>query len=138
MDDYAVFTENWEIKLAALSLIIGVLSVLWLFRAPKAADAGKAAKNAKAKAKNSQPQTADAPVPTAAVPAPAPAALQGKSIASLMKSQGKRKGPAVPTHALFGRLFKSSGNADVTCFAVSPDGRVSVAVILGTLGYVAD
>ena len=120
------YLENWELKLAVASIVIGFLSVWFIFRAPKQAQAAKPAK-AKAGKDSKQPQ----PQTDAAVPEPAAAAVagapQGKSLSALVKSQGKRKGPAVPAHPAFIRLFKSSGSCDVTCFAASSDGRVSLA-----------
>jgi hypothetical protein len=122
--DPAWFEEHWELKLAFLSITIGLLSVMWLFRAPKVVESSKPAKSAKAKSTLAQPPSQSSAVATSQAANSAANQQQGKSIATLLKSQGKRKGVVAPTHPLFRRLFKASGNGDVTCFAASPDGRV--------------
>ena len=98
-----------------------MLSVWWLFRAPKV----EAAPVKPIKVKSGSKPSVAAPAP-APVEAASASNKPGVSISSLLKSQAKKKGPVAPTHVLFRRLFKSSSAADVTAFASSPDGRVSV------------
>lgn len=122
--DPAWFEEHWELKLAFASIFIGLISVVWLFRAPKVVESSKPTKAGKSKSAAAQPVTQSAAAVASQAGSASATQPQGKSIASLLKTQGKRKGVVAPTHPLFHRLFKASGNGDVTCFAASPDGRV--------------
>lgn len=114
MDD---LFDNWELKLGIASIVIGVVSVWFLFRAPKVPTPPKPKDTNK-------PKQVQPPKDKPVVGGAGGTHESGQSIASLVKAQAKRKGATVPSHPLFVRNFKSSGHGDITCFAVSPDGRV--------------
>lgn len=111
---------NWESLCIGLSLVIGILSVVWLTWGTGWRTTQE--KSAAGKAGKGKPTSKPAAVETA--PVPKQPQQKGQSLATLKAQAGKKKGPAAPSHPLFTRLFKSSSGDDASCFALSPDNRV--------------